>query len=117
LDPVSVVIRDVFGRRAAKVARTESRAGGRRKAPSLVDVPPRPPRPPWHGRLELLPMLHGLCPDCARTLNVVVGADALALFWIHGFGAVVRTTFVSCPCGYRRHWTTQTVTPRTKDNR
>ena len=51
------------------------------------------------------------CPDCGQQLRTERGADALALFWMHGFGAVARTTHVTCPCGYRRHWRTETISP------
>jgi hypothetical protein len=97
-----LVIDSVIARRAAARARRESRKDH-----------PRPARAPWHGRHDLLPMPRGVCPDCTAPLHVVRGSDALALFWIHGFGAVVRTTNVSCGCGYRRHWKTETITPRT----
>lgn len=87
-------------RRATKRARRESRKDT-----------PRPPRPPWTGRHDLLPMLRGLCPDCTRPLTFTALGDQPALFFLHGHGYVVRVTRASCPCGYRRHVSTTAHNP------
>ncbi len=76
----------------------------------LIDVAPLVEKPVWLGRLDVMPRFEG-CPDCGEPLRTTSGGDKLALFWLHGFGAIERTTYQSCPCGYWRHWKTETITP------
>ena len=79
----------------------------------LFEPTPKPPRVPWYGTLAIEPLQSHVCPDCSALLHTDQRGDARALFWMHGYGAVIRTTWRTCPCGYRRHWRTETITPRT----
>ena len=85
----------------------------RRVKPALFDVPVvvRGQRRTTAEAIEVDPR-RDVCPVCEARLTIVISIQP-ALFFMHGFGGMVRAATWWCGrCGFHRHHTTTTLSPR-----